>query len=73
MNLSFAKDSKLFSKVVEELRREKAELSEANIKARYESYLQNGKEGGKEGETVPEKHEEVVVETPKRSRKPKND
>lgn len=50
LDISFATDSNLFSKVVEELRREKVPLLDVNIRARYMQY--------KDGTTV----EEVTIE-----------
>lgn len=52
MDISFATDSNLFSKVVEELRREKIPLLDVNIRARYMQY--------KDGTVAPV--EEVVTE-----------
>lgn len=43
MDISFATDSNLFSKVVEELRREKVPLLDVNIRERYMKYV-NGAE-----------------------------
>ena len=70
LDISFATDSNLFSKVVEELRREKVPLLDVNIRARYMQY--------KDGTTVeevppaqPEGGDDAVVVAPVAKKAPK--
>ncbi len=63
LDISFATDSNLFSKVVEELRREKVPLLDVNIRARYMQY----KEGATVEEVLPtDDSAPIVVEEPKK-------
>jgi len=67
LDISFATDSNLFSKVVEELRREKVPLLDVNIRERYMQYLE------KKDEVVAEAVADAVVEeavvAPKKAKK----
>lgn len=66
MNLSFATDSKRFSKAVEQLRKEGIEITEVNIKARYELL---GKEKPVEKKEDAPVVDTVVTEEPKKKTK----
>lgn len=64
MDLSFAKNSVIFSQAVEELRRENADLTDAEvIKARYEALDKPTKAAPKEGPV------EEVKKAPKKTTK----
>lgn len=66
MDISFATDSNLFSKVVEQLRKEGVPLLDGNIKARYMQYKE-----GKAPAPVEVTEEEVVAPVAKKAPKKK--
>ena len=68
MDLSFATDSKVFSKAVEQLRAEKMPIDEHTIRERYMQLI-GDVPVAEEPTPVEEPTEEVVVEKPKRKRK----
>ena len=66
LDISFATDSNLFSKVVEELRREKVPLLDVNIRERYMMYKE-----GKVPPAQPEGGDDAVVVAPVAKKAPK--
>jgi len=68
MDISFATDSNLFSKVVEELRKEKVPLLDVNIRERYMQHLEKKDEVVAEAVADAVVEEEAVV-APKKAKK----